>query len=122
MSNDAILVATGIGFSALVIWLTIRIINHRERWAKWAAVVLVITPFVYAASLGPACWIISHNGDEMWSSVPAVYRPVGTVIYHLPYSLQGPIDDFIRLGMKDETGIMIPCDPGGMMGILKAEY
>ena len=40
-------------FAATCIWLTVRIVNRRERWAKWTAVALVLTPVLYAVSSGP---------------------------------------------------------------------
>jgi hypothetical protein len=43
-----------VAFGAFCIWLTVRIINRRERWAKWTAVaILVIGPVLYVLSSGP---------------------------------------------------------------------
>src|SRR5262245_46669485 len=36
--DDAILAVFGVTFSAFCIWLTVRIVTRRERWAIWTAV------------------------------------------------------------------------------------
>lgn len=41
-----------VAFAALCVWLTVRIINRRERWARWTlAVVLLLVS--YPLSAGP---------------------------------------------------------------------
>jgi hypothetical protein len=42
MSEEAILAVAGIAFAAVCIWLTVRIINRRERWAICTAAVLIV--------------------------------------------------------------------------------
>ena len=37
-----ILAALGVAFAASCIWLAVRIVNRRERWAIWTAAALVI--------------------------------------------------------------------------------
>jgi hypothetical protein len=39
----------GVAFAALCVWLTVRIINRRERWAKWTALGLVVAATVVGA-------------------------------------------------------------------------
>jgi len=51
-----VLPALGVAFAALCIWLAVRIINRRERWARWT-LALVGVPSLYLASFGPACWL-----------------------------------------------------------------
>ncbi|MBI3865241.1 MAG: hypothetical protein HY290_25480 [Planctomycetia bacterium] len=50
-------------FAALCIWLTVRIVNRRERWAKWTQAVVVGIPVLYVLSFGPACWFTSPSGN-----------------------------------------------------------
>ena len=66
--------------AAFVVWLTVRIVNRRERWAKWTAVAMGVV-LAYPLSLGPACWISSQTGrgDEL---VSAAYRPLVHVASH----------------------------------------
>jgi hypothetical protein len=66
----------GLAFAGFCVWLAIRIVNRRERWAKrTAAVVLVVMLAVYPLSIGPACWLSSHL-DCGASAVTVVYRPL----------------------------------------------
>ena len=55
-----VVAALSVGFPAFCVWLGVRIFNRRERWAKWTLVVTLSLPVLYAASLGPACWITSR--------------------------------------------------------------
>ena len=47
-----VLPTLGVAFAA---WLTVRIINRRERRAKWTLASIVGLPVLYVASFGPAC-------------------------------------------------------------------
>lgn len=46
-----------IAFTAVCVWLMVRIVNRRERWAKWTLAAIVGLPVLYIASFGPACWL-----------------------------------------------------------------
>jgi hypothetical protein len=50
----------GIAYAAFCIWLTVRIVNRRERWAKRLAVGLALLLIAYPVSFGPACWITAN--------------------------------------------------------------
>ncbi len=51
-----------VAFAAFCVWLTVRIINRRERWAKRLAIALVAgIPLIYVLSFGPACWWFSKR-------------------------------------------------------------
>jgi len=71
-----ILPALAVGFAAFSVWLTVRIVNRRERWAKVTAVALAIA-LLYPASFGPACWLtaipIPGSGTIM-PPQPAIMR------------------------------------------------
>ncbi|MBI3861955.1 MAG: hypothetical protein HY290_08660 [Planctomycetia bacterium] len=51
-----------VSFAAVCIWLTVRIVNRRERWAKWTAVTVVGLPVLYVASFGPVYWLLFSSG------------------------------------------------------------
>lgn len=51
------LAVTGASFAAVCVWLAVRVVNRRERWAKWTLAGVVGLPVLYVASFGPACWI-----------------------------------------------------------------
>ena len=47
----------GIAFAAICVWLTVRVVNRRERWAKWTLAITVAMPVLYMLSLGPLIWL-----------------------------------------------------------------
>ena len=65
----------GVAFAAFCVWLTVRVMNRRERWAKWTLTGVIGLPILYVASIGPACWITSrtNRGGKL---IPKVYQPV----------------------------------------------
>ena len=58
-----LLPALAVAFAAFCVWLTVRIVNRRERWAKWTAVGLIVVIFLYPLSWGPALWL---QGSGYW--------------------------------------------------------
>ena len=73
-----VLPAVGIAFAAFCVWLTVRIVNRRERWAKWTAVVLLIVVLAgYPLSIGPVCWLRENMLPESISSpIMRAYMPL----------------------------------------------
>lgn len=68
------LVSIGLAFAAFCIWLTVRIVNRRERWAKWTPVSLLVL-IAYCAGFGPACWLVDR-GHLAARPAAIVYLPV----------------------------------------------
>lgn len=64
-----------VAFAALCVWLIVRIVNRRERWAKWALAGVVGLPALYVASFGPASWFSSRTHIGIFT-VPRVYHPI----------------------------------------------
>jgi len=48
----------GVVFAAFCIWLTVRIINRGEKWAKRTLTMIVGVPALYVASFGIFCWVM----------------------------------------------------------------
>ena len=73
-----LILALATAYAAFCIWLTVRIVNRRERWAKWLLAILIGLPTFYVVSVGPACWISSRtqSGDSM---VSTIYGPLELV-------------------------------------------
>jgi hypothetical protein len=71
---QSFLLALAVAFAAFCAWLGVRIVNRRERWAKWTAVGLGVL-LVYPLSFGPACWISSRTGRG-FAAVNMVYQPL----------------------------------------------
>ena len=90
-----LLPALGVTFAAFCVWLTVRFVNRRERWAKWTSVgMLASLPLIYVLSVGPAvAWNRSHRD---WEIVNACYRPIFLFAAHHPES-HGLLRDYIHL-------------------------
>ena len=72
-----ILSVAGVSFAAFCVWLAVRIVNRRERWAKWTLVLTVGLPVLYVASFGPWCWVVSHStNSDKFVPVPAIFEPL----------------------------------------------
>jgi hypothetical protein len=65
----------GVVLAAFCVWLGVRIVNRRERWAKWTLTALISVPVLYVASIGPACWI-SSRADCGARVMTIVYQPL----------------------------------------------
>jgi len=61
----------GIAFAAFCVWLTVRIVNRRERWAKWTLAV-VVGMALYAGSWMPMArlteWLNARGLLPEWAS------------------------------------------------------
>jgi hypothetical protein len=81
---DVALSIFGVAFAALCVWLTVRIINRRERWTKWTLAVVVL-PVLYIFSLRPMCYMI----DRQWIGDQAprvIYWPLRKIDWYFPDS------------------------------------
>lgn len=103
--EEIILPVLGVAFAAFCIWLTVRIINRRERWAKWTAITVVVI-LVYPLSFGPACWIASRTGGGHAPVVSAVYRPLIWMWIKSPEQIHLTVWRFLVLG-RGESGARI---------------
>jgi hypothetical protein len=71
-----ILPALVAAFGALCVWLTVRVVNRRERWAKWTLAIIVGVPAMYVAGFGPASWACDKLPLPIDEEVCALYRPL----------------------------------------------
>jgi hypothetical protein len=101
-------------FAAFCVWLGVRIINRRERWAKWAAAVVVGVPVLYVASFGPSCWWLSKAGQVeefvslRYRMAHGAYWPIGYVAQNGPERVQNVIRWYATLGLRMETVVYLP--------------
>jgi hypothetical protein len=86
----------GLAFAAFCLWLTVRIVNRRERWAKWTLATVVGVPVLYAAGFAPLFWIDAQAHVESNSSVANACRiyaaPVKIIFDEGPYQIHDAID------------------------------
>ena len=101
--------ALAVAFVAFCVWLTVRIVNRRERWAKRTLMAVVGIPLLYVLSFGPACWISSHTLDRVdrigAQTVNLMYQPILSLAWSGPSIVQGPIIWYMRLWSSDRWEI-----------------
>ena len=74
----------GVAFAALCVWLAVRIVNRRERWAKRMFAAMIALPMLYVAGLGPACWISSRMNCGAGVAA-ALCTPMHRLVYPDPW-------------------------------------
>jgi hypothetical protein len=62
----------GVAFGAFCVWLTVRIVNRRERWAKWTLAAVLVSLAMYLASFG----LLIKLPDSIITRIAWFYRPV----------------------------------------------
>ena len=74
--------ALTIAFAAFLIWLGVRIVNRRERWAKWTAAGLVLSLVAYPLSYGPFYWLLGRGwiSQPVFETVSYLYAPLGWIL------------------------------------------
>jgi hypothetical protein len=92
-----ILPTLAVFFAAFCVWLTVRIINRKERWAKWTLAAVVGLPVLYVLSFGPACWLNQRGHLSSWGM-----RVSYCLIFALEVNrcLPEPLDWYARVGAK----------------------
>jgi hypothetical protein len=71
----------GVAYAAFCVWLTVRFVNRRERWAKRTIALVIFLPLLYVLSLGPVCWLTSRTGQAV-EFMPLIYLPIGWLCEH----------------------------------------
>jgi hypothetical protein len=104
----------GVAFAAVCVWLVARIVNRRERWAKWTLPAMVIVPTLYILSFGPACWIASQPKSGFQGEPPGFriisifYWPIWYASGNGPKALRHSIFWYAKVGMSPGTFILVP--------------
>ena len=84
----------GVAFAAFAVWLAVRVVNRRERWAKRTATVLVVFLALYPLSIGPAEWMRRNGWLTPWivEALTWFYSPLGQAYYNCPEPLRRAMD------------------------------
>ncbi len=87
-------------FAAFCVWLTVRIINRRERWAKRTALALALAA-TYPLSFGPVSWLLDSECLSRRSQryLDVIYLPLGFAMDWSPA---------IRRTLRDYQDIWMP--------------
>lgn len=92
--------ALAVGFAAFCVWLGVRIINRKERWAKWMLAAVLATAFVcYPLSVGPAEGLRQRGiiAGETLEMLREFYGPISWIYFNGPDSTRGAIDWYFQL-------------------------
>ena len=91
-----------IGLASVCVWLTVRIVTRRERWAKRTALGLITGILLYVPSVGPMLWIVDHTERREW--VREAYKlycvPVQFLYDTFPKTVGATIEPYLRLWRK----------------------
>ena len=111
-------------YAALAVWLAVRIINRRERWAKWALAAAGSLPMLYVVSFGPACWLDSRRKPEakavtVSKSLNTFYYPIINMVQRLDNDVSDKILFYAELFAADERQAQIAVlgSPGERTGV-----
>jgi hypothetical protein len=87
----------GLASAAFAVWLVVRIVNRRERWAKRTAVALSIILVLYPLSVGPAVWLTKCIGGEdlMEAVTDTAFFPLFLVANNGPLWIARPIQAYL---------------------------
>jgi hypothetical protein len=109
-----VLPALAVAFAAFCVWLGVRIINRRERWAKWTlAGLMVNVPLLYVSGFCVACWLGSANPDAdgfRCAPAPWLFWPMGRAKIKSPHVFKRAI---CRLATLYGEPVGIPVTPDG---------
>jgi hypothetical protein len=114
---EIIVLALAVAYAAGAVWLTVRIVNHREKWAKRMAIALACLPIVYVLGFGPACWLAARPRVPGQNDGPRAgmrfYFPIGALIHHTRSENRRPLVKWITLGARHGGRVIVPTDASG---------
>jgi hypothetical protein len=89
-----LVLSLGITYAAVCVWLAVRIVKRRERWAKLSLAAVVSLPVLYVLSIGPVAWLNTrHRMPESVSrAIKHAHDPIDWLMAHSPK----PFDNAIR--------------------------
>jgi hypothetical protein len=84
----------GVAYAAFCVWLTVRIVKQRERWAKRTLAAVVCLPVLYVLSIGPVAWLNTRHRmpKSVSRAIKHVHDPIDWLMAHAPR----PVDHAIR--------------------------
>jgi len=123
--NEIILIVVGVSFTALCVWLSVRIMNRRERWTRWTLALVLSAPAFYLASFGPVCWWMGTIVEEVEGGprfgnnatyVSKLYWPIGWTVERFP-SLRPFFAAYSHL-LGNRSAVLLPVKGTGAEGTI----
>jgi len=100
-----------VAFAAFCVWLTVRVVNRKERWAKWTLAAMIVSlPLLYILGFGPACWWSLGAKPHSRGLVSRFYWPIGWVVANGPEPCQRAARWYALLAID---GVDLPTDSKG---------
>ena len=95
-----ILSAFGVAFAAFCILLAVRIVNRREKWAKWTAAAMLVLG--YPLSWGPLLWVDFRGliPKALHPLTEAVYSPMDWLLMKGPWPVHDLLSWYVRLWIE----------------------
>jgi hypothetical protein len=103
-----------VAFVAVCIWLTVRIVNRREKWAKRMLAAVIAAPLLYVLSFGPACWWFDRRLSEVGAELNAAemiavpYIPLGRLARFEPDIIGDALLWYAMVGTPTGNETVIP--------------
>jgi hypothetical protein len=108
--SETIIGTLSVAIAAFAVWLTVRIVNRRERWAIRLAITIGASlPFIYLLSFGPACWIASRRDST--KEVSVVYSSFGRTLASGPIWARRVVRAYAWIGMPGDSEVVFPSAP-----------
>jgi hypothetical protein len=90
--------ALGIALAVSCVWLTVRIANRRERWAKWTLAAIIAAPVGYFLSIGPLyCWAKKGMPKKVRDAYFSYAIPSTYIYTYGPKPIREPFRQYIKL-------------------------
>src|SRR5690349_8338329 len=87
--KDVLFSLLGVALAAYAIWLSVRIVNVRDRRAIRRAILLVLVFIAYPLSMGPLLWLGNHGflPRAIAPAINVVFFPAYATIAFGPHSI-----------------------------------
>lgn len=83
-----------VAFAAYCVWLTVRVVNRKERWAKRTLAATLALPVLYVASFGPACRMAAKHMLS-YGEIGTAYFPIIWISIKGPYPMRFAIERYV---------------------------
>jgi hypothetical protein len=108
-----ILPALAVAFAAFCVWLGVRIVNRRDRWAKWSLAAVVGPPLLYILSFGPMCWYASRliqidDDRDKADLIGWPFIPLGKIAVDGPYLVRRMLVNYAVIGVPEGYVPLVP--------------
>jgi len=95
---NVLLPALAVAMAAFCLWLGVRIVNRRERWAKRLFATIIGVPLLYVLSFGPACWLVHDRSlpEPALDAFQTFYTPIYNATGNDAGWFSGAIGAYVR--------------------------